>query len=185
MQNARDLPDLHQSISKQIIDEEKEIIIKEPSKMELKLALNSILTDSSPKSNAFGSSFYVACRDFIKEDLMEAAKEFFSGVALPKFYTSSYVFLIPKVMDPTSFDKFRSICLCSVVYKIFSKIIIRRLTSCLNRIISLEQGAFILGRSIFENITLVQEMIHSLNRKTKWKNVVLKVDMAKNYDHVN
>ncbi|XP_042964656.1 uncharacterized protein LOC122298876 [Carya illinoinensis] len=66
---------------------------------------------------------------------------------------------------PTGFDKFRPISLCSVVYKVFSKILVRRLSPILNRIISSEQGAFLPGRSIFENISLAQEMIHMINKK--------------------
>lgn len=62
---------------------------------------------------------------------------------------------------PTSFDKFRPIILCSVFYKIFSKIIVNRLIGFLSRLILLEHGAFIPGRSIFENISLTQEMVHA------------------------
>ncbi|KAF5444244.1 hypothetical protein F2P56_036732 [Juglans regia] len=43
---------------------------------------------------------------------------------------------------------------------------------------------FILGRSIFENISLTQEMIHSINKPARGGNVVLKLDMAKAYDSV-
>jgi len=55
---------------------------------------------------------------------------------------------------PTGFDKFRPISLCLVFYKICSKVIVHHLTILLPKIISLEQGAFIPGRSIFENISL-------------------------------
>lgn len=54
----------------------------------------------------------------------------------------------------------------------------------LNKIISPEQAAFLPGRSIFENITLAQ-MVHSINRKSKCGNAVLKVDRAKVYDRVD
>lgn len=54
----------------------------------------------------------------------------------------------------------------------FSKIIVGRLKSFLNKIIFLEQGDFFFGRSIFENITLAQKMVHYLNRKTKGGNVI-------------
>lgn len=51
--------------------------------------------------------------------------------------------------------------------------------------ISAEQGAFIRGRSIYENISLAQEIINLLNKKTKGGNVLLKVDMAKAYNRVD
>lgn len=148
-------------------------------------ALKPIPSSSSPSPDGIGSSFYVSCLDIFKEDLLEAATDFFSIGYLPKFYTSSYVVLIQNVKDSSIFDKFRPISLCAVVYKIFSKIIANKLTGCLNCIISLEQGAFLPARSIFDNITMAQEMAHTINRKTRGGNIILKIDMAKAYDVVD
>ncbi|XP_040986544.1 uncharacterized protein LOC121234610 [Juglans microcarpa x Juglans regia] len=96
--------------------------------------------------------------DIIKEDVVEAARDFFRGAPLSRFYSSSFIVLIPKVPEPSGFDKFHPISLCSVAYKIFSKIIVNRLNSILDSLVSHEQGAFISRRSIFENITLAQKM---------------------------
>lgn len=137
------------------------------------MTLFSIPNDSSRKLDRFGLGFYIVCWDFIKGDLLDATKEFFKCVLLFKFFTSFYVILIHMVKEPNSFGKFRPISLCSVAYKIFSKIIIKRLTQSLNRIISLEQGDFLLGRSKFENVTLAEEMVHFINRKSNGGNVVL------------
>ncbi|XP_022869151.1 uncharacterized protein LOC111388627 [Olea europaea var. sylvestris] len=63
-------------------------------------------------------------------------------------------------------------------------ILVQRMSVILSRIISQEQGAFIPGRSIFENITLTQELVNSLNKKVRGGNVMIKVDMAKAYDRV-
>ncbi|XP_022883346.1 uncharacterized protein LOC111400141 [Olea europaea var. sylvestris] len=49
----------------------------------------------------------------------------------------------------------------------------------------MEQGAFIPRRSIFDNITLPQEMIHYLHKPVRGGNVVLKVDIAKAYDRID
>lgn len=50
---------------------------------------------------------------------------------LPKFFTASYLVLIPKVDSLIGFDKFRPISLYSVFYTLCSKIIVNRLTSLL------------------------------------------------------
>lgn len=63
--------------------------------------------------------------------------------------------------------------------------IVDRLSGYLSRLILAKQGTFITGRSIFENITLAQEMAHSINKKTKCGNVILKVEMVKGYDRVD
>lgn len=49
---------------------------------------------------------------------------FFQVTPLLRFYSASYIVLIPKVQDPKSFDKFRPISVCNVAYKILSKIIV-------------------------------------------------------------
>ncbi|KAF8405073.1 hypothetical protein HHK36_009970 [Tetracentron sinense] len=63
---------------------------------EVKEALLSIPKHSSPGPDGFGSGFFSSCWELVKDDVVEAAKEFFSGVPLPRFYTSSYIVLIPK-----------------------------------------------------------------------------------------
>ncbi|KAF5468188.1 hypothetical protein F2P56_012363 [Juglans regia] len=118
-------------------------------------------------------------------DVVEATREFFTGALLSKFYGASFIVLIPKIPGPKSFDKFRLISLCSVAYKMFSKILVARLNAILPRLVFPEQEAFIPGRSIFENISLTQEMVHGMNKKNLGGNVILKIDMAKVYDREN
>lgn len=92
----------------------------------------------------------------ISKDLVEAVQEFFFFFAaiLPRNFSTSFLVLIPKVVAPSGFDKFRTISLCSVFYKICSRILISRLSLLLPRLMSLEQGTFISGKSIFDNISL-------------------------------
>ncbi|XP_031287891.1 uncharacterized protein LOC116146622 [Pistacia vera] len=183
--NSTEQVDLTPLIQKSVSEENNLALVVAPTETEVLAALKSIPKESSPGPDGFGSGFYLSYWDLIKEDVLDAAKDFFLGTTLPRFYTASYLVLILKVEEPKSFDKFRPISLCYVAYKIFSKVIVNRMTPFLSQLISHEQGAFILGRSIFENITLAQELVHSLNKKTKGGNIMVKIDMAKAYDHVD
>lgn len=120
-----------------------------PSEEEIKEALIPIPRHSSPSLDGFGSAFFIASWDIVKADIVEAATDFFQGAPLPRYFSSSYIVLIPKVQDPTNFDKLCPISLCSVAYKIFSKIIVKRLTRLLPVLISMEQGAFVPRMSNF------------------------------------
>lgn len=64
------------------------------------------------------------------------AKEFFKGVPLTTPFGATNVVLIPKVELSNSFNKFRPISLCSVVYKILSKIMMARMVPVLEKVIS-------------------------------------------------
>jgi len=69
------------------------------------------------------SSTYLGFYDLMEDDLMKVIEEsrlkgMFLGVVNLTFLT-----LIPKVNEARSFDDFRPILLCNVLYKLISKII--------------------------------------------------------------
>ncbi|XP_058080703.1 uncharacterized protein LOC131228872 [Magnolia sinica] len=55
----------------------------------------------------------------------------------------------------------------------------------LPKLISMEQGAFVQGRSITENITMTLEGMRNINRKIRGRNIILKLDLEKAYDKVD
>lgn len=108
-------------ISPVVSEEENTALCRAPSEMEVRDAILSIPRNSSPGPDGFGSVFFQDCWNIVKEEVIEAARDFFAGSPLPRFYAASYIVLIPKVPNPQSFNKFRPISLCSVIYKIFFK----------------------------------------------------------------
>lgn len=74
---------------------------------------------------------------------------------------STYLALIPKESNPETFAKFRPISLCNASYKILEKLLANRIKPLLNRLISSNQGGFVEGRHILDNVIQVQEIIHS------------------------
>lgn len=74
----------------------------------------------------------------MEPDIIVVVPYFFHGTPLPRFYLASFIVLILKVLMPTRFDKFRPISLCSVIYKVCSKILVQRLFSILGQLVSLE-----------------------------------------------
>lgn len=178
-------PKLSSLVMKIILDDENVNLVQLPSIQMVKEAIFSISMDSSPGPDRFGSGFYQSCWNIVGADVAKVVQDFFSGADMPMYFSASFLVLIPKVESPTSFDKFRPISLCSMFYKICSKILVSRLAPLFSRLVSLEQGAFISGRSIFENINLTQELVHSINKPVRGGNIMLKIDMAKTYDSVD
>lgn len=91
--------------------------------------------------------------------------------------------MIPKDKGTTNFSRFRPISLCNTSYKLITKIIANRIKKILPVIIPENQGGFIKGRKILDNIVLVQDAIHSSCHR-KEKGMVMKLDLINAFDKV-
>jgi hypothetical protein len=72
------------------------------------------------------------------------------------------------------------------VYKIASKVLSNQIKNVLPYIISQNQSAFVLGRSIIDNVLIAYELTHYLQHKRHGPDgyAALKLDMSKAYDRV-
>jgi len=70
--------------------------------------------------------FYLGFYDFLKEDLMKAVQESKISRKVLGVMTSTFIALISKKQDVDSFEDFRPISLCNLVYKHIYKTIANR-----------------------------------------------------------
>ncbi|XP_074315308.1 uncharacterized protein LOC141651499 [Silene latifolia] len=96
-----------------------------------------------------------------------------------------FITLLPKVELPQNVTQYRPIACCNVLYKAISKVPATRLSKVLPEIISPNQGAFVKGRTIIENILICQDLVRLYNRKSVSSRCMMKVDLKKAYDSVN
>ncbi|XP_074314781.1 uncharacterized protein LOC141650580 [Silene latifolia] len=104
--------------------------------------------------------------------------------ALLSQVNATVITLIPKNDRPTSVVHYRPISCCNVLYKVISKILCARLALVLPDIISKNQGAFVKGRSILENILICQDLVRMYNRKAASPRCMFKLDLQKAYDSI-
>lgn len=116
---------------------------------------------------------------------MAAVMDFFSGSAMLRGFQSTLLVLLLKNTSPSTWADFISISLYNVNSKILTKLLVTRLSPILPRIISSSHSGFFPGRVIHDNILLVQELVHDLNKRTRGNNIVLKMDIAKTYDRMS
>ena len=96
---------------------------------------------------------------------------------------STFLALIPKEVNPSSFNRFRPISLCNASYKIIAKLLANRLKPLLGMLISPLQGGFVKGRNLVDNVIQVQEALHS-SLLRKEKGMIIKLDMKNAFDRV-
>ncbi|GJZ96376.1 RNA-directed DNA polymerase, eukaryota [Tanacetum coccineum] len=127
-----------------------------------------------------------ACRkywDLIGSDLCDAVEYFFVNGSFPKGCNSSFVALIPKVIDAKFVNDFRPISLIGSVYKEVTKVLANRLAPVIVNLIFDTQSAFVAGRQILDGPFILDEILHWCKRKKK-QAMFFKVDFAKAYDSV-
>lgn len=113
--------------------------------------------------------------------------DFFSSGKMPFSLNLTDLILIPKVIGPEELTHFRPISLCNFLSKVVSKVLANRLKSFLSEFVSKEQGAFVPGRVIQENIDVAHEAFHFLKRKKRGRKVwcAVKTNMMKACDRVS
>ncbi|KAL0455344.1 UNVERIFIED_CONTAM: Transposon TX1 uncharacterized protein [Sesamum latifolium] len=148
------------------------------------MAFFEIAEDKAPGPDGYSSGFYKAAWSIVGEEVVKAIMEFFITGRLLKQVNATILALIPKVWTPSLVSDFCPIFCCNVLYKVITKIILQRLRMVLDSLISPSQNAFVLGRSIGDNILLAQELFTRYNQQRLPMRCALKVDQRKAYDMV-
>ncbi|XP_074265800.1 uncharacterized protein LOC141588248 [Silene latifolia] len=100
-----------------------------------------------------------------------------------KLNTTNIIF-IPKVSNPTSVLEFRPIACCNTIYKCIAKLLCNRLGKVLPDLVSINQGGFIKGRNIVENVLICQDLVRLYNRKVASPRCLVNIDLRKAYNSI-
>ena len=95
---------------------------------EVKKTVFSMKENTAPDPDGFSVSFYKQCWDFIKDDLMKMIIDFYLCQLDLSRLNYGVITLIPKVTDANNVKQFRPICLLNVSFKIFTRLMMDRLT---------------------------------------------------------
>ena len=139
--------------------------------------------NKAPWPDRFTAHFYKVCWPTIKVDLLRMVRKYQTFSKPGGGTNSAFLVLIPNEKGARSFIRFRPISLCNTGYKLVTKIISNRVKQIFPGIILENQGGFIKGRQILDNIVLDQESIHS---SCQWKEkcMVIKLDLSNVFHRV-
>ncbi|KAL5717241.1 hypothetical protein ACHQM5_010283 [Ranunculus cassubicifolius] len=169
-----------------ISEDDNKILTEIPTGLEIWRVVKKMGALKAPGPDGFQGIFFKNMWEVVGPLIIKVVQRFFETTWIPTHLNDTFLALIPKTKNPEHPMNFRPISLCNFSYKIISKILANRLKIHMDNIISPFQGAFVKGRSIGHNTSLVQEVFHRMKGMKKKKEgwVAFKMDMAKAYDRV-
>ena len=109
--------DLNSLINPCIFEAENEYLTQIPDDSEIKNALFGMSPLMAPGPNGFPAIFYKSYWTIVGADVLRAVTSFFQSGKLLIEINNTLTVLIPKVPNPSTFNHFRPISLCNVIYK--------------------------------------------------------------------
>ena len=173
--NQRDLTNVLQHIQLVVSTTTNELLLKDITTNEIRTTLFAIGATKAPGPDGFTASFYRRYWDIIGPVITAEVKKFFETRTMDTAWNHTNLCLIPKIEQPKTMKDFRSISLCNVLYKIISKILVKKLKSFLSPVVSENQAAFIPERHIIDNVFIAHEVFHFLRVKKRCANEYMAV----------
>ncbi|XP_039043654.1 uncharacterized protein LOC120182883 [Hibiscus syriacus] len=140
----------------------------------------------APGINGLPVSLYRSFWPLIGDDVKTFFLDILHGRTPMDSINKTVLVLIPKVKDRTLIHQFRPIELCTVIYKIVSKVLVNHLKHILLDCVDDTQVAFVSGIIISDNFLVVQELFHYLKHDAHGhsRGVNLTLDVEKAYDKI-
>ncbi|CAM4550705.1 unnamed protein product, partial [Caretta caretta] len=147
-------------------------------------ALHRMPTNKSPGMDGLTVEFYRAFWDILGPDLATVWAESLQGGVLPLSCRRAVLALLPKKGDRRDLRNWRPVSLLSTDYKIVAKAISLRLGSVMADVIHPDQTYTVPGRSIFDNLFLVGDLLE-LGRRDGLSFALLSLDQEKAFDRLD
>ncbi|CAM2112210.1 unnamed protein product [Caretta caretta] len=147
-------------------------------------ALRRMPTNKSPGMDGLTVEFYRAFWDVLGPDLVTVWAESLQGGVLPLSCRRAVLALVPKKGDLRDLRNWRPLSLLSTDYKVVAKAISLRLGSVLADVIHPDQTYTVPGRTIFDNLYLVRDLLE-LGCRDGLSFALLSLDQEKAFDRVD
>ncbi|CAM2105899.1 unnamed protein product [Caretta caretta] len=141
-------------------------------------------TNKSPDMDGLTVEFYRQIWDILGADLITVWAESLQSVVLPLSCRRAVLALLPKKGDLCDLRNWHPVSLLSTDYKTVAKAISLRLGSVMADVIHPDQTYTVPGRSIFDNLFLVRDLLE-LGRRDGLSFAFLSLDQEKAFDRVD
>nr|XP_025628637.1 uncharacterized protein LOC112721825 [Arachis hypogaea] len=154
-----------------------------PSVEEIREAVWDCESSKAPSSDGYNMNFIKKCWEDIGQEFIGAVMEFFQTARLPSDTNVTWVMLAPKLVGAKEIKDFRPISMMGCVYKVISKVLVRKMRTVMPGLVGETQSAFVQGRKIHDGALIVCETVQWLKTSRK-KVAIIKLDFQKAYDRV-
>lgn len=185
--NASELPDIHPKVMacRPVLTRKQQLKLQAPiTRDEINQALKDTNDLKEPGCDGFNAYFFKKSWTSIGDEVTNATLQFFHTKQMFKAINCTTVTLIPKVQNPSSVRESIPISCFSMLYKLISKVLTKRLQVVMNSIIDNGQSTFVPEMVITDNILLSYEIFKRYGRKGISPRCMLKIDMQNAYDSV-
>lgn len=109
-------------------------------------------------------------------------RNLFASNFLPSAVNATILTLVPKFPGASKISDFRPISCLNTIYKVISRLLVKRLKPILPSLVLPSQTAFVKGRLLVENTMLAGELINGYHKNKGPKKITIKVDISKAFD---
>jgi len=163
---------------------DNEILCREFSEHEILEVVGQCGSNKSPGPDCYNFRYIKNKWDIIGVDMINVIHCFYVSGYILKGCNASFISLVPKKVNPTSFNEYRPISLVGCVYKLIVKLLANRLRRVPPKVIDKHQTFFVSGRGMMDSVLIANETMNFL-KKENLKAVIVKVDYGKAFDLVD
>ncbi|KAL3684415.1 hypothetical protein R1sor_002437 [Riccia sorocarpa] len=183
-EHTEDINFILERMEDKLSPEEKEAMEKPLNEGEIKAAVDIMKRGKSPGPDGATVEVFAEIWEVAGALINQVITRGANQVRFPAWFTQGDVVLLPKQGDPKLLGNKRPITLLKTVYKIYTKVLQRRLVPVLQRIVGWNQSAFLADRNIHTSILTCNEAIHTA-RRSGLDYLLLQLDFQKAFDSVN
>ncbi|GJU46929.1 hypothetical protein Tco_1204195 [Tanacetum coccineum] len=153
------------AVKRVLSEDEAENMISMVTSDEIKEAIFDIDSNKAFGPDGYTSGFFKKAWSIIGKEVCLAIRDFFINGKLLGEINAIMIALVPKLEVPNKVSEFRPISYCNVIYKSISKILTTRIKNGLQKVVNINQSAFIPSKHIQNNILIAQELLKGYSRK--------------------
>ncbi|XP_016195525.1 uncharacterized protein LOC107636537 [Arachis ipaensis] len=158
------------------IDEEDALMLEMmPSAAEIREAVWDCESSKALGCDGYNMNFIKRCWGEIGSEFTAAVMGFFQTSRLPTDSNITWVALAPKFVDAKEIKDLRPISMVGCVYKVMSKVLVRRMRSMMPGLVGETQSAFVKGKKIHDGELIACETVNWLKQRKK-KAAIIKLD---------